>query len=157
MRLSEEGLCVYKTTLAPYLASSAVQQMASYTQHGTVSTLGHCLSVAKMALWLSRALRLGADTNTLLVGALLHDFYLYDWHGSGWRHSYCHPETARRNAVRHFHASSGVQHVIRCHMWPLGITNVPRTREAILVNVADKCVSLYETLFRRGGGKRPCG
>lgn len=157
VHLSEEDQRIYQTTLAPYLASPVVQRMASYTQHGNVSTLGHCLNVAKMSLWLNRALRLRADTNTLLAGALLHDFYLYDWHGSGWRHSYRHPEAARRNAVRYFHANDEVQHVIRCHMWPLGLAHVPHTREAILVSVADKCVSLYETLFKRKGVRRSCG
>jgi len=157
MRLSEEDQRTFEETLAPYLATPEVRQMASYTQHGTVSTLAHCLGVARMALWLNRALRLQADTDTLLVGALLHDFYLYDWHGSGWQHSYRHAERARKNALHHFQVGGQVQHVIRCHMWPLGITHVPRTREAILVSIADKCMSLHETLFRRKGGGRPCG
>ena len=157
MHLSEEDRRVYEDTLAPYLATSEVQQMATYTQHGTVSTLAHCLSVAKLALWLNRTLHLHARTDTLLAGALLHDFYLYDWHGAGWQHSYRHAEAARQNAVKRFQVSDEVQHVIRCHMWPFGITHVPRTREAILVSIADKCVSLYETLFKRGNRRRSCG
>ena len=34
-------------------------------------------------------------------------------------------------------------------MWPLGITHVPTTKEAIVVNIADKIVSLRETVLMR--------
>lgn len=154
MHLNEEDQLLLKTTLAPYLADELVQEMGTYTQHGNVSTLAHCLNVAKTSLWLSRKLHLKVDDDTLLVGALLHDFFLYDWHGSGWQHSYRHAERARSNAVSHFGVDKDVQHVIRSHMWPLGITHVPHTREAVLVSISDKSVSLRETLFNRGKGRR---
>jgi uncharacterized protein len=149
MRLTKEDQQALNTTLAPYLKTDVVQQMASYTQHGKVSTLSHCMNVARTSLLLSRKLHLNVDEQTMLVGALLHDFFLYDWHGSGWRHSYRHAERARRNAVTHFGVDERTQHVIRCHMWPMGITRVPMTREAILVNLSDKYNSLHETLFQR--------
>jgi uncharacterized protein len=149
MRLTKEDQQALNTTLAPYLADDAVRQMASYTQHGTVSTLSHCMNVARTSLWLSRKLHLNVDTKTMLVGALLHDFFLYDWHGAGWRHSYRHAERACRNAVAHFDVDEQTQHVIRCHMWPMGIMHVPVTREAVLVNLSDKYNSLHETLFQR--------
>lgn len=135
--------------LAPYLANEKVRSMSSFVQHGSVSTLEHCQSVAVLAWYLNKRLHLHANEDVLLVGALLHDFYLYDWHGAGWRHSYRHAEAARANAVAHFRVNERTQHVIRCHMWPLGITHVPHTREAILVSIADKIVSLHETLLKR--------
>jgi uncharacterized protein len=107
------------------------------------------MNVARTSLWLSHKLHLNVDTQTMLVGALLHDFFLYDWHGAGWRHSYRHAESARCNAVAHFDVDEQTQHVIRCHMWPMGITHVPVTREAVLVNLSDKYNSLHETLFQR--------
>ena len=39
--------------------------------------------------------------------------------------------------------------IIESHMWPLNISRIPHSREAWIVCVADKCVSLYETVFRR--------
>lgn len=155
--LTNDEQHMLSTTLAPYERSEAVRQMDAYSQHGTVSTLDHCRSVARLSLWICRRLHLRVNTNTLLVGALLHDFFLYDWHGSGWEHSYRHAERARANAVAYFGVDEPTQHVIRCHMWPLGITHVPWSKEAIVVNAADKIVSLRETLFKRRGRKNSCG
>ena len=37
-------------------------------------------------------------------------------------------------------------------MWPLPPQRVPTSREALLVSLADKYCSLYETLFLRNAG-----
>ena len=57
-----------------------VQQMKNYTQHGKVSTYEHCERVARLSFELNRKLHLHAKVPTLIKGAMLHDFYLYDWH-----------------------------------------------------------------------------
>ena len=57
-----------------------VQQMKNYTQHGKVSTYEHCERVAKLSYKLNKKLHLHAKVPTLIKGAMLHDFYLYDWH-----------------------------------------------------------------------------
>lgn len=157
MRLSTEERATLEATLTPYVRNRLVQSMSSYVQHGVVNTLDHCRSVAEVSLWLARRLHLNVDTNALLVGACLHDFYLYDWHGAGWRHSYRHAARARENAVKYFDVDERTQQVIRCHMWPLGITHVPHSREAVIVCLADKYVSLHETLFQRNQRRRICG
>ena len=56
-----------------------VQQMKNYTQHGKVSTYEHCERVARLSFELNRKLHLHAKVPTLIKGAMLHDFYLYDW------------------------------------------------------------------------------
>jgi len=130
-----------------------VREMRKYRQHGRVTTYEHCERVAAFSGKLNRRLHLHADENTLLAGAMLHDFYLYDWHekdgGSHSLHGYIHADRALENARRHFHVDEKTAHVIRCHMWPLNITRLPRTREAWIVCFADKCVSVKETLFER--------
>lgn len=107
----------------------------------------------EVSCWLNRRLHIGANPHALLVGALLHDFYLYDWHTDENHehtlHGFRHPEIARQNARRYFHVEKQTQDVIRCHMWPLTLTQVPVSRAAILVCIADKTCSLYETLFLR--------
>ena len=87
------------------------------------------------------------------VGALLHDFYLYDWHdddgGSHRLHGFTHPEQARQNAVEVFDIDEKEQEIIRTHMWPLTLSAIPKSREAAIVCLADKWCSLQETLFMR--------
>lgn len=60
--------------LRPYLKNEKVQQMNTYIQHGSVSTLQHCKYVAEMSCWLNHRLHIGANPRALVVGALLHDF-----------------------------------------------------------------------------------
>lgn len=139
--------------LRPYLKNDKVQQMNAYIQHGSVSTLQHCKYVAEMSCWLNNRFHLGANQKALMIGALLHDFYLYDWHVDENHehplHGFSHPEAARKNAQHYFRIGKQTQDVIRCHMWPLTLTQVPTSRAAIIVCIADKYCSLYETLFLR--------
>lgn len=88
----------------------------------------------------------------LLIGAMLHDFYLYDWHikdRSHRLHGYHHADRALDNAVRYFDVDERIQHIIWCHMWPLNISRLPKTKEAIIVCIADKICSAKEILFQR--------
>ena len=66
--------------LRPYLEHESVLKMKAYVQHGDVSTYRHCLNVACYSLYLARKWRWMVDEESLVVGAFLHDFYLYDWH-----------------------------------------------------------------------------
>lgn len=130
-----------------------VQEMRKFIQHGKVSTYEHCESVARLSYKIDRLLSLHSDLRVLLVGAMLHDFYLYDWHnddgGAHRLHGFTHAKAACANARAHFAIDDRTGHVISSHMWPLNLKKLPMTREAWIVCVADKCVSAYETLFRR--------
>jgi len=133
-------------------ANPQVARMKEYIQHGRVTTLEHGERVARMSCRLNRTLHLRADEGALARGALLHDFYLYDWHKvneNNWLHGFRHPERAARNAALYAGAGEKEQEIIRSHMWPLTLTHIPRSREAWLVCFADKWCSLEETLFRR--------
>ncbi|MBQ7371446.1 MAG: HD domain-containing protein [Blautia sp.] len=133
--------------------NETVQKMKKYLQHGRITTYEHCEAVVDLSYEINRKLHLHANVDTLLKGAMLHDFYLYDWHkkGDGTHrfHGFRHAEKACRNAAAYFDVDENVRHVIRCHMWPLNPERLPRSREAWIVCIADKCVSLHETIFRR--------
>ena len=138
--------------LGPYLKDPHVQEMKQYIQHGKVTTYDHCVSVTKACYKLNRRFHLGADEKVLLSAALLHDFYLYDWHGrdlSDWTHSYKHPMIAAENAIRYLEIDEQVEHAIRVHMWPFTFWRLPKSREAWILVMADKYCSLKETLFQR--------
>lgn len=139
--------------LSDYINHPKVREMRAFTQHGSITTYDHCERVAEMSLKLNRKFRIGADEEKLAVGALLHDFYLYDWHdddgGSHRLHGFTHPEQARQNAVEIFDIDEKEQEIIRTHMWPLTLNAIPKSREAAIVCLADKWCSLQETLFMR--------
>ena len=139
--------------LEEYKRNPKVQEMIRYIQHGSISTYEHCVSVTRVSYWLNKRLHLGADEKTLVTGAFLHDFYLYDWHdtgdGSHRLHGYRHADRACDNAVKVFSVNKEIQKIIKCHMWPLNISRLPLTRAALIVCLADKYCSTIETFFMR--------
>ena len=139
--------------LAGYQSDSKVQEMKQYIQHGRVSTYEHCENVAKLCYRINKRFSLRSDLDVLLVGAMLHDFYDYDWHdfdgGSNRLHGFTHAQAACENAMEHFDIDERTCRVIASHMWPLNPMRIPMSREAWIVCIADKWVSIHETLFRR--------
>lgn len=80
----------------------------------------------------------------MIRGALLHDYFLYDWHEPHHGlHGYTHASLALRNAAQDFAISPIEADVIKKHMWPLNI-KPPRYREAMIVTIADKICSAKE-------------
>lgn len=155
----------FSRIVTPYLARREVLRMGDFVQHGTVSTLAHCLRVARTCYAWASALGLRVDMEDLVVGALLHDFYLYDWHDrstSRPHHATMHPLYAAENAVELLGVSDDVRAIIESHMWPLPPGRPPRSREALVLCAADKWCSLAETLLmrraprgERGAGQSP--
>ena len=143
----------FSEIIAPLLDNADVLSMKNYIQHGNISTFEHCMGVAKASCFIGSHVPFRVDMTTLLQGAILHDFYLYDWHevgdGSHRMHGFRHAKRAAENAASLLSVSDSVYSVIYTHMWPLNPFRIPRSREAMIVCMADKCVALYETLFRR--------
>lgn len=135
-----------------YRRHEKIQQMRQYIQHGSITTYDHAERVTALCFWINRRLHLGADERTLVQGAFMHDFYLYDWHekdASHRLHGYHHPDTSCENAIACFQIDEHVQQMIRSHMWPLTITRIPRSREAWILCLIDKYISTAETLTMR--------
>ncbi len=135
------------------LNNEEYKQLASYTHHRPFTTLEHSLRVAQIAYNWSTRLEtvLKLDTDAVTSGALLHDFFLYDWHqlrpdGARW-HGFRHPRIACQNAERCFKLSEKEKDIILSHMWPLTI-RMPKSREAFIVMVADKMATIQELRFK---------
>ena len=135
--------------------SKGFQNASGHIQHGNVSVMEHSLRVARTAVTISRGLKLKVSERDLVRGALLHDYFGYDWHNKKvgisdilhfYRmHGFTHPTTALKNAERDFKLTNRQRDIIQKHMWPLTI-KPPACREAWIVTFADKVCSLSETL-----------
>lgn len=115
------------------------KSLKNFTHHGKTSCYHHTLSVAKVAYIIAFYLRL--DYVAATRGALLHDFFLYNWRTDGPRlHGFRHPRIALNNASKHFVLGPKEKDSILRHMWPL-TPLPPRYLESWIVCIADKLVS----------------
>lgn len=119
-------------------------------QHGNTTVFSHSVNVAYFSLYLAERLGIRVDKAALVRGALLHDYFLYDWHEKNREHSlhgFFHPRTALNNARADFSLTEIEENIIIRHMFPL--TLVPPTcREAWIVCIADKYCAVRETVRR---------
>ena len=157
MRLTRSEQLFFMECVSDLLETEDVRLMDTFIQHADVSCLDHCLWVAYVSFWLCERLHFSVDKKSLIRGALLHDFFLYDWHrGNGRKglHGFTHPRTALENAERRFPLTDRERDIILKHMWPLTPV-LPRYRESYVVGLSDKVCSLMETLrLRRSGPPR---
>jgi len=119
-------------------------------QHGKTSVYEHSLQVAQMSLRLANHMHMKVDRERLIRGALLHDYFLYDWHdrhNGHPLHGFSHPQTAYENAARDFDLSDLEKDIITHHMFPL-TPHPPVSKEAWLVCMADKLCACAETIQR---------
>ncbi len=137
---------------ADILASPGMEQSKKYIQHGSTSVYKHSVSVALMCLTITRGLRLKVNEQALVRGALLHDYFLYDWHvktpDHRW-HGFTHPLKALNNAKKDFLIGSVEADMILSHMFPLTL-KPPFYMESWILCGADKLCSVYETLCGKG-------
>lgn len=137
--------------LADLMENSGLGKTSEYVQHGDTSCLLHTVAVAYYSAKAAEKLGIRCSKKELLRGALLHDYFLYDWHdGKKERalHGFTHPNAALQNAQREFKLSRRERDIIKKHMFPLTAIP-PACREAWIVCCVDKACSVYET-FTKG-------
>ena len=128
------------------LFSPQYQILFTFRKHGKTTTFEHVLMVAFYSLLKVEKKKIRCDKKSLVRGALLHDYYLYDWHRKGHPrlHGYRHPGFALKNAQKQFPLNNIEKQIIRRHMFPLTIVP-PIRKEARIVCVQDKKCSWRET------------
>ncbi len=134
------------------------RESENYIQHGSMSVMRHSINVAKCSLRIAKRLGIRCNKRDLIRGALLHDYFQYDWHSREHRglrnlHGFYHPGIAMRNAERDYRLNGRQRDIIKKHMWPLTVVP-PVCREAWIVTAADKYCSLLETLHLQRGKKK---
>lgn len=123
-----------------------MQRSRNFIQHGSTSVYEHSIRVAYYSLSLAERLHLDRNRQELVRGALLHDYFLYDWHEKDRSHNlhgFRHPFTALRNAEADFKLSKRERNIILRHMFPL-IPLPPSCLEGWIVCMVDKGCSIYE-------------
>lgn len=126
------------------IASNTFKESDNNIQHGDVSVMDHSLSVCLTCIQLAKATHLRYDYSSLVRGALLHDYFNYDWHShEGHFHGYRHADIALTNAANDFAINPIEANMIQRHMFPLNI-RPPKYREAIILCIADKICATKE-------------
>lgn len=155
--LTQEDRELFASELKKLKAVSRLKESANYRQHGTTSIYAHSVGVAYVSLILARRYRIKVEAVSMIRGALLHDYFLYDWHdapGEHRLHGFRHPGFALKNAERDVPLNEIERDVIKRHMFPL--TPVPpKYRESVLVSIADKICAAKEFAHGMTGMLRP--
>ena len=149
MKISDEEKQKLEQTYQSFLNDPKILRMKDIPMHRGSNCYVHVFKVAKRAI--KKALKSknkNIDLEVVLVGAILHDYYLYDWRkdrsllkGHGKRHQY----VASKNAKEDFNISDEVKLVIDSHMWPMNIKEFPKSKEAKIVTLSDKAIAIAES------------
>jgi uncharacterized protein len=137
------------------ILSEAFKHSKNYIQHGTISISEHCMDVAKCSVVISENFKIPCNTKDLVRGALLHDYFQYDWHDKEHKqikhlHGFYHPKVAFNNAKKEYFLTDIEKDIICKHMWPLTVIS-PMCREAWIVTMVNKYCSFLETVRIRKG------
>lgn len=156
MELTEERKQELENIYQSFLHDEKILRMKNISMHRGSNCYFHSFKVAKLAI--KRALRhKKGDLFVILIASILHDYYLYDWRVERDKmkhHLSSHPYTASQNAFRDYHISDQIQRVIETHMWPVNISDFPKTKEARIVSNADKTIYLKEIICSKAYKKK---
>ena len=108
-----------------------------FMQHGTTSVYEHSIYVATTCMKIVNKFNLKVNEDSLVKGALLHDYFLYDWHVSDKSH--------RLHAKRDFGLNKIEENMILSHMFPMG-PKIPKHKESWILTIADKYCATRETI-----------
>ena len=143
---------IFFERMEQFKRNNRLQEMKDIPQHRGNNTFRHSLNVAYISFYLACRLDLKVDCISMATGAMLHDFYLYDSEKtpfSEWKHSLYHPRLAIINALEHFYLNKLERNIILSHMWPIPLAKMPRSREALLVIIADNICFFTEMVLGR--------
>ena len=153
MTLSKQNTQIMKE----YLCDKHIAMMKQFNHHGKISTYQHSVNVLKKSCNMANFFKFSDEQiKNIIIGAILHDFYLYDYHHARKRkngiHAWSHPVTALYNAEKHFVLNDKQRNIIRSHMYPTCLLHPPKCKEAWVVTLADKYCAIEEyvaTLFSK--------
>lgn len=128
--------------------NSRFMDTKKYMQHGDTSIYEHSISVALLSCSIAETLNIKVNYKNMIRGALLHDYFLYDWHDKNngvSLHGFTHPKAAWKNASKDFNLNKTEENIILRHMFPL-VPLPPKYAESWIVCIADKISAASETV-----------
>lgn len=148
MKISDQEKRELEETYQSFLHDEKILRMKDISMHRGSNCYIHSFKVAQVAI--RRALRhRKGNLYAILVGSILHDYYLYDWHVDRSKmrsHLSSHPYVAAENAERDFGIHEPIKRAITSHMWPVNFSDFPKTKEARIISLADKFIYAKEIL-----------
>ncbi len=121
----------------------------AFMHHGKTSVYEHSIQVAYKSYIIAKKMNFTKNLRSLVVGALLHDYFLYDWHDrlNGVRlHGFKHPFTALRNVKAELEIDDITEDIIVKHMFPMTIIP-PIYTESWIVTIVDKVCAINELAY----------
>ena len=109
INLNKPNIFEFKQIVNEICQNPKVKEMANFMQHANTSCYEHCLRVAYYTYVICKKLNL--DYVSATRGAMLHDFFLYDWHEHRKvnsfleLHAFSHPRIALSNSLKYFNFS----------------------------------------------------
>lgn len=142
--------------IRPIVKHSNFKMMKKHKHHKELSTYYHSIKVAYLSYLFVKKHSIKVELNTLVRGAILHDYYLYDWHIKDKKHNFHglkHPKFAYENAIKDFKTLNNKEKdIILHHMFPLTIMP-PKSKEAWIVCYCDKKASISDYLYKKRKSK----
>ena len=133
------------------------KSLKNYIHHKKISVYDHSIAVANLCYKYAKKKNLNIDYKSLIRAALLHDYYLYDWHEKGkWHkpHGYKHPKIALENALKDYPDLNDIEKdsILR-HMFPLTIIP-PKYKEGWVLQKCDKEATLIDYKIKKSNDNK---
>ncbi len=101
----DESWVEFQEIVKDIVTNSNVLALKEHMQHVSTSRFEHCEKVAYYTYQISK--KLGLDYVSAARGAMLHDFYFYDWRNKGVEgqkkfHAMRHPRNCSKKCFRYF-------------------------------------------------------
>ena len=152
MTLTNERKEALEKTYQFYLHHEAILKMKEIPAHIGSNVYIHTFKVVKKVMKKAIKSHKNLDLENLLIAAIFHDYYLYNWRQTKDRpkpHGKHHPFIAAENAKRDFAISESSQQMIKTHMWPFNFFMPPKGKEARILCNVDTMIALKECLTSR--------
>ena len=148
MKITQKEYDDFKNIVVEIVNTDKFKKMKEIKQHRFTTCYHHSINVATKCFIYAKRMNLKIDLPSLVRGALLHDFYLYDWRidkKNHSNHSYMHPRIALENAKKEYGDLNKIEEdIILSHMWPINLFKVPKYKESVLVCFSDKICAAKE-------------